>query len=495
MEKSHKWGVLSATSLGSLLSALNFSTLIIALPDLIRGLHASVLQAMWIMLSYMVAQTIVVLMAGSLGDRYGRKRLYISGMIIFTLVSFVSGFLHDASWLIFCRVLQGIGGAMVTAISTALVADAFPRKELGRALGVNVMVIAVGQIVGPVLGGWLTTYFGWQWTFWFNVPFGIVAVLWAIWILGFSDKNPVQNRKQIDVWGNITYVLGVTGFLLVCTWGPIQTWNSPVVWVAALFFVICTPIFFKVERQHQTPLLHLPLFANRIFSLGILSATLNAVARMAIMFMLIFYFQGAEGFDALQAGILSTPMAIGMLVFSPLSGWISDRYGETLPASGGLFLSMVGLVGLALETNLNTPYWHLALWMTLVGIGSGLFNSPNSSSLMNAAGAKRRGEASGIRSLTANMGMMLSIAFTMPMITSSIPHEEMLAIFSGTAVGIHGASEASLQGFINGVHLVFWVMAGFMLVATVVSSLRASHKNKSIDSPFLKVIPEMEREG
>jgi len=369
------------------------------------------------MLSYMVAQTIMVLMAGSLADRFGRKRLYFMGLVIFTIVSFLSGFLHDATWLIVFRAFQGIGGAMVMATSTAIVADAIPKRELGRALGINVMVVAVGQIIGPVLGGWLTTYFGWQWTFWFNVPFGVAAVLWAIWAMGFQDLNVVGMRKKIDNWGNVTYLLGVTGFLLVCTWGPIQTWNSPVVWVSLVIFVICAPIFFIVERKHKTPLLHLPLFSNRIFSLGILSATLNAVARMAILFLLIFYF---------------------------------------------------------------TPYWELALWMVIAGVGSGLFNSPNSSSLMNATGQKLRGEASGIRALATNMGMMLSIAFIMPLLANSIPHEEMLAIFSGTVVGINGATDSSLQGFINGLHMVFWVMAVLMLLATVISSLRSSVKDKTL---------------
>ncbi len=444
----------------TLLSALNFSTLIIALPDLMRGLHASVFQAMWIMLSYMVAQTIIVLMAGSVADRFGRKRLYFIGIVIFTIVSFLMGFLHDATWLIVFRAFQGIGGGMVMAISTALVADAFPKRELGRALGINVKVVAVGQIIGPVLGGWLTTYFGWQWAFWFNVPFGVAAILWAIWAMGFQDQNLIRERKKIDIWGYVTYLLGMTGFLLVCTWGPIQTWNSLVVWVSMGIFIISAPVFFIVEHKHKTPLLHLPLFSNRIFSLGILSATLNAVARMAILFLLIFYFQGAKGYDALTAGILSIPMAIGMMIVSPISGWLGDRYGEPLPASGGLFLTMIGLIGLAVTTNLHTPYWQLALWMVIAGIGSGLFNSPNSSSLMNAAGPKFRGEASGIRALTTNMGMMLSIAFIMPLLTNSIPHEEMLAIFSGTVVGIGGATDSSLQGFINGLHLVFWVMAG-----------------------------------
>jgi multidrug resistance protein len=187
-DTSRKWWILSVTSLGSLLSALNFSTLIIALPELIRDLHSTLLQAMWVMLAYMVAQTVVVLLAGSLADRFGRKRLYIWGLILFTAASMVAGFMPGATSLIIMRVLQGVGGAMVMANSTAIVADAFPKNDLGRALGVNIMVVAVGQIIGPVLGGWLTTAFGWEWTFWFNVPFGVLAIVWSIVAMGFTDK-------------------------------------------------------------------------------------------------------------------------------------------------------------------------------------------------------------------------------------------------------------------------------------------------------------------
>jgi multidrug resistance protein len=226
-----KWWILSVTSLGSLLSALNFSTLIIALPDLLRELHASLLQAMWIMLSYMVAQTVMVLMAGSLADRFGRKKLYIAGMVLFTAISLIAGFADGAGWLIVLRVLQGIGGAMVMANSTAIVADAFPKEELGRALGINIMVVAVGQIIGPVLGGWLTTAYGWQWTFWFNVPFGVLAVVWGLWAMGIADHKTSDPNKAIDRWGIATYVLSVTGLLLALTWGPIQSWSSPVVWI------------------------------------------------------------------------------------------------------------------------------------------------------------------------------------------------------------------------------------------------------------------------
>jgi EmrB/QacA subfamily drug resistance transporter len=470
-----KWWILSVTSLGTLLSALNFSTLIIALPDLITGLHTTVLLAMWVMLSYMVAQTIAVLIAGSLADRFGRKRLFLWGMILFTVVSFASGFAPNSTWLIIMRVLQGIGGAMVMANSTAIVADAFPSKQLGQALGVNIMVAAVGQIIGPVLGGWLTTAYGWEWTFWFNVPFGLAAVIWGIRVMGFTDVKVSTLKKRFDLWGMVTYMISIFGLLLALTWGPLQSWTSPVVWISAIAFILGFPLFLRIEKKHSNPLLHIPLFFNRIFTLGVISATLNAIARMSVMFMLIFYFQGALSYDALQAGILTIPLAVGMFVFSPLSGWMGDRYGETLPATIGLGVTLIGLIGLALDTSLTTPYWQLAFWMSLVGIGAGLFNSPNSSSVMNAAGVKYRGEASGIRSLTVNMGMMLSIAFTMPLITHSMPREDMLAIFYGTKVGLADAT-SSLHSFITGLHIVFWVMAALLVLATILSFMRAGNK-------------------
>lgn len=474
MNVSKKWWILSVTSLGSLLSALNFSTLIIALPDLLKGLHASLLQAMWVMLSYMVAQTVMVLMAGSLADRFGRKRLYIAGMLLFTVISLVAGFSNNASLLILFRILQGVGGAMVMANSTAIVADAFPREELGRALGVNIMVVAVGQIIGPVLGGWLTTAYGWEWTFWFNVPFGIIGVVWGLGVMGVKEEQINKPKSGgLDRGGIVTYIVSVTGLLIALTWGPIQSWTSPVVWVSFIVFLITFPIFLRCEKQHPNALLHLPLFTNRTFSFGIVSATLNAIARMGVMFMLIFYFQGALEKDALVAGIMTIPLAAGMLVVSPLAGSLGDKYGETMPATIGLFLNIFGFAGLALDTALSTPFWHLAVYMTIISIGSGLFNSPNSSSIMNAAGPKYRGEASGIRSLTTNMGMMLSIAFSMPIVTHSIPHEAMLAIFSGTQVGMNG-DESSLGGFISGLHAVFWFMAVLMALATVLSYLRTS---------------------
>jgi len=198
---------------------------------------------------------------------------------------------------------------------------------------------------------------------------------------------------------------------------------------------------------------------------------------MAVLIMLIFYFQGALQYDALKAGILTIPLAVGMLVVSPISGWLGDRFGERAPTTAGLLINAIGLAGLALDISLSIPYARLALWMTIISIGSGLFNSPNTSSLMNAAGPRFRGEASGIRSLTVNLAMILSFAFSMPIISKSIPHDVMLAIFSGTKVGLEGGA-ASLAGFIHGLQNVFWLMAVLVLIATILSFFRATRKSE-----------------
>lgn len=463
----NRWQVLSTTSLGTLLSALNFSTLIIALPQLMRGLHATILQGVWILFAYMVAQTVMVLMGGSLADRFGRRRLYIVGLALFTLFSFVAGTSPNAPELIVWRVFQGIGGALVMANSTAIVAQTFPRRELSRALGINVMVVAVGQILGPVVGGWLTTVYGWRWTFWFNVPIGIIAVVWAVWILGWQASR--SERQPLDWGGIITYVLAITGLLYALSVGAVSGWQNRSVLVAGVVFIVGLPLWIRVESQSPAPLLHLPLLKIRPFGFGSVAAALNAIARMAVIFLMIFYFQGAQGETALVAGLRLIPLAAGMLVLAPIGGAIADRFGTTRPATVGLIVSTVGFVGLAFSLHLHSSYLPLAVWMAVIGIGAGIFNSPNTSRMMTAAGPTRRGEASGIRALTTNTGMMLSIALAFAVVASVVPRDAMLAIFTGTARALPNVATV-LPKFLVGIRGTFWVMAALNVVAVFFSA-------------------------
>ena len=468
-----RWLVLMATSLGALLASVNTSVLVIALPQLLRSLHIGVLDVVWVLLSYILAQTAAVLTAGRLGDMWGRKRLYLSGAAVFTLMSLLSGFAGTALVLIVLRVIAGVGGAMIVANSSAIVTDAFPRRELGVALGVNMMVLAVGSAIGPVLGGWLTG-FGWQWVFWFNVPLGLIALLAGIAVLVEPARR--RRRQRIDWGGNLSAVAALTGLLLALSGGGIEGWTSPLVLGGAAGFAVFTPVFFAIETRVDDPLLDLSLFRDRLFAIGNLTQGINGTARFGILFLLVFYFQGPEQFDPVRAGILVTPLAALIFLCSPLSGWISDRVGSRLPSTAGLVLTGVGLVGLGLSvTDGRLDYPVLAAWMGLVGIGSGIFQAPNSSSLMASVPADKRGVAAGVRMLVSFSGSMISIAFVLAIVTSALPASVTFSIFSGVTTGL---TTAQIDPFINGMRIALIVLGALSLVTAPLSMLRGREQSR-----------------
>ncbi len=467
--ESYKWWALSCTSLGTLLATLNSGTLVIALPVLLRELHTDLVTLVWVMLAYMLAQTVLVLTAGRMADMFGRKNLFVVGSAVFGIASLVAGFAQSGQQLVAIRVMQGAAGAFMMANSSAIVTDAFPRRQLGLALGTNMIVAAVGTILGTILGGWLTT-FGWQWVFWFNVPLSLVGTIWAYLVLreqAVLDRNP-----RFDVPGTLTYLIGITGLLIALTIGGIQGWGEPQViggFVAAAIFL---PLFLVAELRVRQPLLDLKLFRDRLFAMGNLSAFLNSLARMAVTFLFVFYFQGPEQKDALTAGILLTPLAVGMLILSPISGYLSDRYGSRMLASLGLVVSAIGLAGMAF-IQIETPYWFIATMMLLVGGGSGLFNSPNTSAIMASVRPGQRGVAAGTRTMLMNTGGIFSIAFALAIVASTIPSKVMFQIFAGVTAGVPASA---LQPFINGLHISFALMAVISLLGALASALRGAHR-------------------
>ncbi len=469
---SYRWWALSTTSLGALLASLNMSTLVIALPDLMRSLHIGVLDVTWVLLSYMLAQTAAVLTVGRLGDMWGRKRLYVTGFVVFTVMALLSGFAGSAWELIILRSLAGVGGALMVAQSSAIVTDAFPKHQLGLALGINGMVVAVGSAVGPVLGGWLTSL-GWQWVFWFNVPVSVIGSIWAFAIL----REPARSgrRQRIDWSGNAVFLLGLSGLLLFLSMGGIEGWTQPFVIGGAVAFAVCLPAFLWIERRVAEPLLDLSLFRSRIFAIGNLSQVLNSTSRMGLLFLLVFFFQGPQQRDPVTAGVLVTPLAALMFLASPLSGWISDRVGSRIPATVGLATTAVGLAVMGAVIGHDTSYPLLAFGMALVGAGAGIFNSPNASAIMAAVKPAQRGVASGVRILTAFVGSMFSIAFVLAIVTSSLPTSVMLKIFSGATVGL---SDAQVDPFISGVRVTLFILASISLLSAPLSLLRGPEQSR-----------------
>src|SRR5580693_4942680 len=396
--ENYKWWALSCTSLGMLLAATNSGTLIIALPDLERSLHASLLALVWVILAYLIAATVLVLMAGRLSDLFGRKRAYVGGFLLFAFASLGAGFAPNADVLIVWRVLQGIGSAFLFANAAALVTDAFPKEELGLAMGTNTMVAAIGLAIGPVLGGALVAI-SWHWVFWFNVPFALAGAIWGALILRELAK-PDQIRGY-DVLGNITFIVGLTGLVLGISRGGISGWDDTIVIVGLLAAAVLLPIWVLIESRSRAPMLDLGIFKNRLFAAASAASFINGLARFALMFLFVFYFQGAQANTPIEAGIKLIPLALGMLVASPLAGIYADRHGSRMLASLGMLVSAVGLAGMT-TLQVHTPYWQSMIWLALVGVGSGMFNSPNTAAMMGVVPAKRRGVAAGARTLLQN---------------------------------------------------------------------------------------------
>ena len=465
---NYKWWALSCTSLGMLLATINSGTLIIALPDLERSLHTGLLTLVWVILVYMIASTVLVLSAGRLSDQFGRKQAYIGGFVVFALASLGAGFAGSGTELILWRILQGLGAAFLFANSAAIVTDAFPREQLGVAMGTNTMVAAVGLVIGPVLGGALVDL-SWHWVFWFNVPFALLGSLWAFVIL--HEITGRSNDTAFDTLGTLTFLIGLTGLVLGISKGGIEGWHGPLVFGSLAAAAIFLPLFVLIERHHRAPMLDLTIFKNRLFAAASAAAFLNGLARFALMFVFVFYFQGVQGDSPILAGLKLAPLAVGMLVASPIAGIYADRHGSRALASIGMLVTALGL-GLMTTLERDTSYLWPGVYMFVVGVGSGMFNSPNTAAMMGVVPAHRRGIAAGARVLVQNTGAVLSIAFVMAIITAAVPQSVLFNVFSGLGARI---TDAQLVPFMANMHTALWCLTGVSLLGAVVSFARPKH--------------------
>jgi EmrB/QacA subfamily drug resistance transporter len=455
-----------------LLAATNSGTLIIALPDLERSLHTSLLALVWVILAYLIAATVLVLTAGRLSDLFGRKRAYVGGFVVFALASLGAGFSGGATELILWRILQGVASSFLFANAAALVTDAFPKRQLGLAMGANTMIAAVGLVLGPVLGGALVTI-SWHWVFWFNVPLALAGALWGALVLRELAKP--DEVRGFDVLGTSAFLVGLTGLVLGVSRGGLSGWNDPIVIAGLIAAVVLLPMWVLIEQRSRAPMLDLNVFKNRLFAAATAAAFINGLARFALMFVFVFYFQGAQGNSPISAGIKLTPLALGMLVASPLAGIYADRHGSRALAAIGMVVSAIGLAGMT-TLGVHTPYWQSGLWLLIVGVGSGMFNSPNTAAMMGTVPAYRRGVAAGARTLLQNTGAVLSIAFVLAIITSAVPKATLFAVFSGLAKGL---SAQRLAPFINNMHVALWVLAGTSIVGSLVCLLRPRHAREA----------------
>jgi MFS family permease len=442
---AYAWTALANTTAAIFMAALDGSVVIIALPAIFKGINLDPLSAgnisylLWMIMGYRLVQAVLVVNLGKLGDMFGRVKMYNAGFVVFTIASVLLSFdpfqgAHGALWLIGWRFLQAIGGSMLMANSAAILTDAFPAERRGFALGTNQIAALAGMFIGLVAGGLLAAW-DWRAVFWINVPVGVFGTLWAY--LKLRD-NGVRRRAKIDWWGNITFALGLGAVLVGVTYG-IQPygnnsmgWESPVVLGEIIGGLAVLAVFVIIERRVAEPMFRLSLFKIREFTAGNVAGLLVSIARGGIQFMLIIWLQGIwlplHGYSydqtPLWAGIFILPMTAGFLVAGPTSGILSDRFGSRGIASAGMAVFAASFIGL-MFLPVNFPYWAFAVFIALNGIGSGMFASPNSSSIMGSVPATDRGAASGMRATFQNSGTAVSIGvvFTLMIIglSSSLP--------------------------------------------------------------------------
>ena len=421
----------------------------------------------------------LVLTAGRLSDLFGRKTAYVLGFLLFSAASLGAGFAATGTELILWRVVQGVGGAFLFANAAALVTDAFPRRELGLAMGTNTMVAAVGLVIGPVLGGALVAI-DWPWVFWFNVPFGLIGCIWGALVL--EERSGRSEERGLDLLGVTTFVIGLTGLVLALSKGGLSGWSNWLVISGLTAAVILLPLFVVIERHGRAPMLDLELFRDRLFTAASAAAFLNGLSRFALMFLFVFYFQGPQGQSPIMAGLELAPLAIGMLIASPIAGMIADQHGSRGLAASGMLVSAVGLAGMTM-LQAHTAYVWSAVWLLLVGIGSGMFNSPNTAAMMGVVPVHRRGVAAGARVMLQNTGAVLSIAFVMAIVTAAVPKDVLFKIFSGLTSGL---SPQQLQPFISNMHFALWVLAAISLLGAGISMLRPAHVHEIDSEPALE---------
>jgi MFS family permease len=491
----YKWVALSNTTLGVVIATINSSILLIALPDIFKGVRINPLAPantsllLWLIMGYLVVTAVLVVSFGRLGDMFGRVRMYNAGFAVFTVFSILlaATWMHGtagALWMIIMRVLQGVGGAMLMANSNAIITDAFPVEQRGLALGLNQVAGIAGSFLGLILGGLLAPV-EWHLVFLLSVPFGVFGTFWAYWKL---HDTGIRQPGRLDWWGNLTFAAGLIAVLVGITYGiqpyggHTMGWTNPLVLAALIGGVAVLAIFCVVETRVAEPMFRLRLFRIRAFTAGNLASLLSGLGRGGLMFILIIWLQGIwlpqRGYSfastPLWAGIYMVPLTVGFLVAGPVSGALSDRFGARTFATGGMLVAAASFVWLTLLP-VNFNYAEFALVLLLNGIGMGLFAAPNRAAIMNSLPPNQRGVGAGMSTTFQNSAMVLSIGIFFSLmvlgLAASLPH----TLTSGLVAHGVPAADASRVAALPPVTVLFASLLGYNPVQTLLGPTVLGH--------------------
>lgn len=475
----YKWTVLTVTTVGVLMSGIDGRILIIGLPQIASAMHADAEQAIWFTQGYALSSTIMLLLIGRITDIFGRVRFYNAGFVIFTIASLLTGFAQSPNQIIVFRLIQGLGSSIIWSNSIAMIADATPRKQLGLALGINSIAFNLGSVFGLTVSGLILAFLDWRYLFYVNVPIGLFGTIWARARL----KEIAQTEKgaPVDWLGFGAFVVFMTSLLLALTFAAYGITEETLVDALLVLSISALIIFVRHERRAKYPLLDLRLLRIKEFGCSVVALLINVTAFSSLALLLSLYFQLVVGLSPLYAGIRLLPLDVSALLVAPLSGKMSDRFGQMPFVIGGLCLVSVATY-LFSTVEASTPYLTVVAYMILLGVATSVFLAPNVSYSMSPVPAQRRGVAASIRSTFFNVGLTVSLNLVVLVMTFRIPYSIVTAVIASVSPVAISMTYRGL--FMTGLKSAYLWLAALNAVALIPVFLAKSQKRGSVISPI-----------
>jgi EmrB/QacA subfamily drug resistance transporter len=406
VDYSQKWYVLSAVGMGVFLATIDGSIVNISLPTLVSSFQTDFALVQWVVLAYLLTVTTLMLGVGRLADIYGKKPIYTAGFIVFTLGSVLCGASPTIYTLIGFRVLQAVGAAMVMALGMAIVTEAFPPTERGRALGISGTIVSVGIAVGPTLGGLIVQNLSWHWIFFVNLPIGVLG---TFMVMRHVPAFKPPGGQRFDYWGALTLCVSLFSLLVALTLGQYNGFGDRSVLSLAGMFILFLVLFILIELRLDQPMLDLRLFRSSLFSVSLVTGFIIFICLAGTLLLMPFYAENVLGYDPQQTGLLMATVPVALGVVAPVSGSLSDRFGSRPITVAGLAVLAAGFLAVS-SLDAETTTLGYVLRFLPVGLGMGMFQSPNNSAIMGAAPRERLGIASGMLAVTRTLGQTTGIA-------------------------------------------------------------------------------------
>ena len=463
----YKWRVLLITTIGVFMSSLDGSIVNIAIPSISRDLGASFEVIQWIPMIYLLVMAVTLISFGRLSDLRGRKLFFLFGILLFTVSSFFSTFVISGVVLVIFRGIQGIGSSFIAANATSMITDIFPREETGKALGINVATIYLGLVLGPVLGGFIVQFSTWRLIFFINVPIGIILIM--IGWFKLQKFNPGIKEERFDIWGTLLFGVFLAALLLALTIANLVGWGS--IQIIFLFIISVSSIilFIFIESNTRYPLFKLSLFrVNRIFSFANFAALLNYTAVSGVSFLLSIYLQSILGISPAITALYLLPTTITMASVAPLSGRLSDKVGTRILTTLGMIIMAIGFIILSVVLKF-LPLIYIIITQFIVGVGIGLFSSPNNSAIMTSVEPRDHGIAAGTLSTMRVVGQSTSVALLSVVLTLFIPLSILNPILSNPTIITDPTAKLE---FTSGMQVLLIVSALICLAGSVLSFMR-----------------------